>query len=91
VQVNTGRIEKLSRTAESVQSAANQRTLRAPPVNERLGRARARAVQRYLHERHRIPLHKMDVISYGEAAPIAPNTTAAGRAENRRVEIKVMS
>jgi outer membrane protein OmpA-like peptidoglycan-associated protein len=33
----------------------------------------------------------MEVISYGEANPIAPNTTAAGRAQNRRVEIKVVS
>lgn len=60
-------------------------------VNERIGLERARAVEQYLYEQHRIPLHKMEVISYGEADPVAPNTTRAGRAENRRVEIKVLS
>jgi outer membrane protein OmpA-like peptidoglycan-associated protein len=60
-------------------------------VNERLGLERAKAVEQYLHEAHQIPLHKMDVISYGEAQPAAPNTTAGGRAQNRRVEIKVVS
>ena len=60
-------------------------------VNERVGLERAMAVEQYLYEQHRIPLHKMEVISYGEANPVAPNTTRAGRAQNRRVEIKVMS
>jgi outer membrane protein OmpA-like peptidoglycan-associated protein len=60
-------------------------------VNERIGLERAEAVERYLYEQHRIPLHKMDVISYGEENPIAPNTTRAGRAKNRRVEIKVLT
>jgi outer membrane protein OmpA-like peptidoglycan-associated protein len=60
-------------------------------VNDRVGLERARAVQEYLYEQHRIPLHKMEVISYGEANPVAPNTTRAGRAQNRRVEIKVLS
>jgi outer membrane protein OmpA-like peptidoglycan-associated protein len=60
-------------------------------VNEKIGLERARAVEQYLYEQHRIPLHKMEVISYGEANPVAPNTTRAGRAENRRVEIKILS
>jgi outer membrane protein OmpA-like peptidoglycan-associated protein len=33
----------------------------------------------------------MDVISYGEENPIAPNNTRAERAKNRRVEIKVLA
>ena len=60
-------------------------------VNERLGRERAKAVEEYLFEEHQIPLHKMEVISYGEENPVAPNTTRAGRARNRRVEIKVLA
>jgi peptidoglycan-associated lipoprotein len=60
-------------------------------VNEEIGLERARAVEHYLYEQHQIPLHKMEVISYGEAKPIAPNTTREGRAQNRRVEIKVLS
>jgi peptidoglycan-associated lipoprotein len=59
-------------------------------LNERLGLARAEAVKRYLYEQYQIPLHKMNVISYGEDKPIAPNKTKAGRAQNRRVVIKVL-
>ena len=60
-------------------------------VNERIGLQRAEAVKRYLHEKHQIPLHKMNVISYGEDKPVAPNTTREGRAQNRRVVIRVLS
>ena len=59
-------------------------------VNERIGLERAESVKRYLYEQHQIPLHKMSVISYGEDKPIAPNKTKDGRAQNRRVVIKVL-
>lgn len=59
-------------------------------VNERVGLERAEAVERYLHEHGQIPLHRMNVISYGEEQPAAPNRTRAGRAQNRRVVIKVL-
>jgi len=60
-------------------------------INEKVGLERAQAVQRYLYEQYQIPLHKMNVISYGEDKPIAPNKTKAGRAQNRRVVIKVLA
>jgi len=60
-------------------------------VNERIGMERAEAVKRYLYEQHQIPLHKMNFISYGEEKPVAPNKTKAGRAQNRRVVIKVLA
>jgi outer membrane protein OmpA-like peptidoglycan-associated protein len=60
-------------------------------VNEKVGLERAQAVERYLYEQYQIPLHKMNVISYGEEKPIAPNKTKAGRAQNRRVVIKVLA
>lgn len=59
--------------------------------NERLGLQRAEAVKRYLYEKHQIPLHKINVISYGEEKPVAPNNTRDGRAQNRRVVIKVLA
>ena len=62
----------------------------AKEVNERLGMERAEAVKMYLYEHHQIPLHKMNVISYGEEKPVAPNKTKAGRAQNRLVVIKVL-
>jgi peptidoglycan-associated lipoprotein len=60
-------------------------------INEEIGMARAEAVKRYLYEAHQVPLHKMNVISYGEEKPVAPNKTRQGRAQNRRVVIKVLA
>ncbi len=60
-------------------------------TNERVGMERAEAVQRYLYEQYQIPLHKMNIISYGEDKPAAPNKTRDGRAQNRRVVIKVLA
>lgn len=59
--------------------------------NEQLGLERAQAVKRYLYEQYQIPLHKINVISFGSENPVAPNNTREGRAKNRRVVIKVLS
>jgi outer membrane protein OmpA-like peptidoglycan-associated protein len=60
-------------------------------TNERLGLQRAETVKRYLYETHQVPLHKINVISYGEEKPVAPNKDRAGRAQNRRVVIKILA
>jgi outer membrane protein OmpA-like peptidoglycan-associated protein len=60
-------------------------------LNDRLGMERAEAVKRYLYEQHQVPLHKINVISYGENKPIAPNDNRDGRAQNRRVVVRVLS
>jgi peptidoglycan-associated lipoprotein len=60
-------------------------------VNERIGAARAEAVKMYLYEAHQVPLHKMNVISYGEDKPVSPNNTRQGRAQNRRVVIRILA
>jgi peptidoglycan-associated lipoprotein len=60
-------------------------------VNYKLGLERAENVKRYLYEHHQVPLHKINVISYGEDKPVAPNKTKDGRAQNRRVVIKVLT
>jgi len=54
-----------------------------------LGKLRAEAVMEYLHDMYSIPLHRMEVVSYGSAKPIADNSTNEGRAQNRRVVILV--
>jgi outer membrane protein OmpA-like peptidoglycan-associated protein len=59
--------------------------------NETLGLERAEAVKRYLYEQHQVPLHKMNAISYGEDKPATDNKTRDGRAQNRRVVIKVLA
>lgn len=58
--------------------------------NEELGLERAEAVRRYLNMQHKIPLHRMSVISYGEAAPVTTNDSRDGRAQNRRVVLVVL-
>ena len=60
-------------------------------LNQKLGLERAEAVKMYLYEQHKVPLHKMNVISYGEDKPSAPNDTRDGRAQNRRVVIRVLA
>ena len=60
-------------------------------TNQRIGEARAEAVKRYLYEQHQVPLHKMNVISYGEEKPVSPNNTRDGRAQNRRVVIRILA
>jgi peptidoglycan-associated lipoprotein len=60
-------------------------------LNDKLGLARAENVKRYLYETYQIPLHKINVISYGKDKPVAPNDTKDGRAQNRRVVIKVLA
>jgi outer membrane protein OmpA-like peptidoglycan-associated protein len=59
--------------------------------NQQLGLERAEAVKRYLYTQYQIPLHKINVISFGSENPVAPNTTREGRAKNRRVVIKVLT
>ena len=61
-----------------------------PDYNLRLGAQRAETVRRHLRGETDLPLHRMAVISYGEAEPIAGNDTREGRAQNRRVALVVL-
>ena len=58
--------------------------------NEELGLLRAEAVRRYLSQQHQFPLHRINVISYGETAGVADNNTREGRSQNRRVALVVL-
>ncbi|MFL6212554.1 MAG: OmpA family protein [Blastocatellia bacterium] len=59
-------------------------------LNDRLSERRAEAVMRYLAQ-HEIPLRRIVLpFGYGEAMPVADNTTREGRKQNRRVEVKLM-
>lgn len=54
-------------------------------VNERLSQERAQAVVDALVERG-VAAERLTPVGFGESDPIAPNITAEGRAENRRIE-----
>jgi outer membrane protein OmpA-like peptidoglycan-associated protein len=58
--------------------------------NEELGLLRAEAVRRYLNQKHGFPLHRINVISYGETAAVADNNNREGRSQNRRVALVVL-
>jgi outer membrane protein OmpA-like peptidoglycan-associated protein len=60
-------------------------------LNRQLSSRRADAVIRYLVENHNIPLRRIVTpYGYGELNPVAENETRDGRAQNRRVEIKLL-
>jgi outer membrane protein OmpA-like peptidoglycan-associated protein len=60
-------------------------------LNRQLSQRRADAVIRYLVENHNIPLRRIITpYGYGELNPVAENDTKDGRAQNRRVEIKLL-
>jgi outer membrane protein OmpA-like peptidoglycan-associated protein len=56
-------------------------------TNTRLSQSRADAVRAYLAQKGVGP-DRMIAKGYGPSVPVAPNTTAAGRAQNRRVELR---
>lgn len=58
--------------------------------NLRLGEERAMAVRDYLAKAHGIALNRLNVISYGEEKPVAENANREGRAQNRRVVIRIL-
>jgi outer membrane protein OmpA-like peptidoglycan-associated protein len=59
--------------------------------NRALSQRRADAVIRYLVENHRIPLRRIITpYGFGETNPVAENRTRDGRAQNRRVEVKLL-
>ncbi|MDB5984980.1 MAG: OmpA family protein [Nevskia sp.] len=57
--------------------------------NQALSERRANAVQSYLTAKGVKP-SSIQIHAYGESKPVAPNTTKAGRALNRRVELKTL-
>ena len=60
-------------------------------MNQKLSMERAQNVISYLIQNCNVPVrHIVAPGAMGEAAPAASNETAAGRAENRRVEVKVL-
>jgi outer membrane protein OmpA-like peptidoglycan-associated protein len=60
-------------------------------INQQVSQARARNVGKFLTEVGEIAPERITTQGYGESRPVASNKTAAGRAENRRVEINIIN
>ena len=58
--------------------------------NWELSTARATAAVRFLQEKAAVDPHRLGAVGYGEFHPIADNTTAEGRAKNRRIALVVL-
>ncbi len=59
--------------------------------NALLSQRRAETVVRYLIENHQISLRRIITPhGYGELSPVAENSSAQGRQQNRRVEIRIL-
>jgi OmpA-OmpF porin, OOP family len=61
----------------------------AEQYNIGLSQRRVESVERYLVSKN-IPLFRISVVGLGEENPVADNKTRDGRAQNRRVEIRVL-
>jgi len=59
--------------------------------NYQLSQKRAAAVVQYLAQAHDVPAHRIYVIGLGKDKSVASNRTTAGRAKNRRVEVRLMT
>jgi len=59
--------------------------------NYQLSRRRADAVIRYLAQKYDVPPFRIFLIGLGKDNPVAQNTSAAGRAKNRRVDVRLMT
>lgn len=56
--------------------------------NQRLSERRARAVCDYLESRG-VAASRLEAVGFGESKPVADNETEEGRAQNRRVELRI--
>jgi len=59
--------------------------------NYQLSRRRADAVIQYLAARHNVPAYRIYIIGLGKDNPVAQNTSASGRAKNRRVDVQLLT
>lgn len=59
--------------------------------NYDLSKRRAAAVTQYLAAKYNVPAHKIYIIGLGKDAPVGESNGAQGRAENRRVDVRLMT
>jgi outer membrane protein OmpA-like peptidoglycan-associated protein len=59
--------------------------------NYELSQRRANSVIQYLAAKYSVPAHKIYVIGLGKDKPVDSNTTKQGRADNRRVDVRLMT
>lgn len=77
--------------AYTIEIAGHTDSTGSEAKNFRLSRQRADAVVQYLAVNHKIPLRRIVTpMGYGKTEAVADNSTASGRAQNRRVEVRML-
>ena len=76
-----------------VEGHTDDRPIRTPlfPSNWELSAARATEVVRYFIDDHKISADQISALGYGEFRPVRPNNSIENRAQNRRVDIVVLT
>src|SRR6266536_2165078 len=90
-QLDTVAEKALNAKGYMIEVAGHTDSTGSETKNFRLSRERADSVIQYLAVNHKIPLRRfVTPMGYGKTEAVADNTTAAGRAQNRRVEVKIL-
>jgi outer membrane protein OmpA-like peptidoglycan-associated protein len=80
-----------SHKGSKVRVAGHTDSVGTDKYNQKLSERRAKAVVDYFVKKGAIKKADISSVGYGESKPVASNDTAAGRAENRRVEVQILS
>ena len=90
-QLDTLATKALGARAYMIEVAGHTDSTGSDAKNFRLSRQRADAVVQYLAVTHKIPLRRfVTPMGYGKTDFVADNTTAEGRTQNRRVDVKMI-
>jgi outer membrane protein OmpA-like peptidoglycan-associated protein len=63
----------------------------SPGANQSLSQKRATAVASYLIESAGLQAFRVNAMGYGDTRPVTSNRTAAGRAQNRRIDVVIIT
>jgi OmpA-OmpF porin, OOP family len=74
-----------------IKLAGHTDSIGSDDYNQRLSERRAAAAKKYFVDEGKIESKRISTIGYGESKPVASNKTNEGRAQNRRVEILILS
>ncbi len=90
IDILNGVADTLSKRPEiTVEVAGYTDSRGSASVNQKLSQKRAQMVANYLISRG-VKAEKLSAKGYGAANPVADNATAAGQAQNRRVELHIL-
>lgn len=80
---------QVKKSGESITLTGHTDSESSMEFNQRLGMKRAQAIKSIL-VRKGVPSNKIKTFSKGETAPLASNSTEAGRQKNRRTELEII-